>query len=221
MIQALKAAVAAKVEMIEIDVHETRDGRFIVYHDHSLNADTPSWANLTYAQIQDLPINKGQAPLLSECLKVIDSLPVDLDIKSCVNVNNLVNKLNSASLQQGSVVSSREYNLLRQLHLRAVQPPLFLIVALSLRQPLRQNIRNTSLCIVPQLLPRFLAGIAVHHCLAHRRTVNCFQRHNKSVLVWTVDDHRKMEKFISLGVEGIITNFPGRLQKLKDRLTYK
>lgn len=221
MIQALKAAVAAEVEMIEIDVHETLDGRFIVYHDHSLSADTPSWGNLTYAQIQDLPINNGQAPLLSECLKVIDSIPVDLDIKSCVNVNNLVNKLNTASLQQGSVVSSREYNLLRQLHLKAVQPPLFLIVAISYGQSLRQNIRNTSLCIAPQLLPRFLAGIAVYHRFAHRRTVNCLHRNNKSVLVWTVDDHRKMEKFISWGVEGIITNYPGRLQKLKNQFTSK
>jgi glycerophosphoryl diester phosphodiesterase len=124
--------------------------------------------------------------------------------------------LNAASLQQGSVVSSREYNLLKKLHLRSVQTPLFLIVSISHRLSLRQNIRNISLCIAPQLLPQFLTGIAGYHHLVRQRIVNGLQRNGKSVFVWTVDDHRKMEKFISWGVEGIITNYPGRLQKLKN-----
>ena len=219
MIQALKAAVAAEVEMIELDVHETHDGHLIVYHDNSLNADTPSWTNLTYAQIQDLAVRKGHIPLLSECLQVIDSIPVDIDIKSYVNLANLVRKLNSASLQQGSVVSSRDCNLLKQLHIRKVQSPLILIIAILHRLSLRQNIRNTSLCIAPQLLPQFLKGIAVYHHLVRKKFVNCIQRKGKRVFVWTVDDRREMEKFISWEVEGIITNYPKRLQKLKNQFT--
>ncbi len=215
MIPALKAAVAAEVEMIEIDVHETHDGHLIVYHDNSLNADTPSWSNLTYAQIQDLAVHKGHVPLLSECLKVINSIPVDIDIKNYVNLVNLVRKLNTASLQQGSVISSRDYRLLKQLHMREVQSPLILIVAISPRLSLRQNIRNTLLCIAPQLLPQFLKGIAVYHHLVRQKIVNRLQRKGKKVFVWTVDDRREMEKFISWGVEGIITNYPDRLQKLK------
>jgi glycerophosphoryl diester phosphodiesterase len=215
MIPALKAAVAAEVEMIEIDVHETHDGHLIVYHDNSLNADTPSWSNLTYAQIQDLAVHKGHVPLLSECLKVINSIPVDIDIKNYVNLANLVRKLNTASLQQGSVISSRDYRLLKQLHMREVQSPLILIVAISPRLSLRQNIRNTLLCIAPQLLPQFLKGIAVYHHLVRQKIVNRLQRKGKKVFVWTVDDRREMEKFISWGVEGIITNYPDRLQKLK------
>jgi len=37
------------------------------------------------------------------------------------------------------------------------------------------------------------------------------------VLVWTVNEVAEMEKFISLGVDGIITDFPEKFWKLKLR----
>jgi len=51
-IPAFKAAKDAKVDMIEMDVHETGDGRFIVVHDGRLDPDTPPWRNLTYPQVR-------------------------------------------------------------------------------------------------------------------------------------------------------------------------
>jgi glycerophosphoryl diester phosphodiesterase len=221
-IPALKAAVAAKAEMIEADVHETRDGYFIVHHDNSLNHDTPSWADLTYTQVRNLTARNGQAPRLSDCLRAIGSMPVDLEIKSYVNVSNLVRELEASPPSQGSVVSSFDYYLLKRLHARGVSLPLILIVAISSRRSLEQNIRNAYLCLAPQLTPKFLDGVAVHYNLAYKHLIKCLQSKGSTVFVWTVDEFARMKKFISWGVDGIITNYPDRLleviQSLRDSI---
>ena len=219
-IPALKAAVAAKAEMIEADVHETYDGYFIVHHDNSINHDTPSWANLTYAQVKNLTARDNRVPLLSDCLKAVGTMPVDLEIKSYVNTANLVRELEALSPTPGSVISSFDFYLLKSLHARGVILPLILIVTISKQQSWVDNIRSASLCLAPQLMPKFLDGVAVHYNLAHKPLISCLQSKGSTVFVWTVDEFARMKKFISWGVDGIITNYPDRLleviQSLRD-----
>ena len=216
-IPALKAAVSAKADMVEIDVHETRDGNFIVYHDNSLNHDTPSWGSLTYAQVQNLTDHDDRAPLLSDCLKAIGSTPVNIEIKSYVNTINLVRELKASSLSPGSVISSFDFYLLKRLHTKGVILPLILIVAISKQLTWGKNIRNAYLCLAPQLLPKFLDGLSVHYNLAHKSLIKCLQSKGSTVFVWTVDEFTRMKKFVSLEVDGIITNYPDRLQELRGR----
>jgi glycerophosphoryl diester phosphodiesterase len=109
-IPALKAAVDAEVEMIEMDVHETWDGRFIVYHDDRLNHKTPPWNSLTYSQVQSLTSQDDRAPLLSDCLEATRSTPVDIELKRCTSVDNLLETLKASSLLKGSFISSSNYN---------------------------------------------------------------------------------------------------------------
>ena len=216
-IPALKAAVSAKAEMIEMDVHETRDGNFIVHHDNSLNNDTASWSSLTYEQVQNLTDHDERAPLLSDCLKAIGSTPVNIEIKSYVNTISLVNKLNASSLSPGSVISSYDFYLLKLLHAKGVILPLILNVAISNRLTWGKNIRNAYLCLAPKLLPKFLDGLSVHYNLAHKSLIKCLQGKGSTIFVWTVDEIARMKKFIYLGVDGIITNYPDRLQELRSQ----
>lgn len=216
-IPAIKAAVDANVEMIEMDVHETRDGRFIVYHDDRLNPATPPWRNLTYDQVQSLTAYDDRAPLLSDCLEATRSIPVDIELKHCMRIENLLETLEAASLEKGSVISGSDYNLLRELDKKDVQFPLILIVSFSKRQTVRQNFQNAVLCIAPGLLPKFLDGVAIHHRLVRKTFVNRLQGEGSNVFVWTVDDREDMEKFVTWRVDGVITNYPHRLQDIKRR----
>ena len=50
--------------------------------------------------------------------------------------------------------------------------------------------------------------------LAQASLVNDAHRHNMSVIFWTVDDEADMRKLIKLGVDGIITDRPDRLEAL-------
>ncbi|MBU0988140.1 MAG: glycerophosphodiester phosphodiesterase, partial [Proteobacteria bacterium] len=110
-----------------------------------------------------------------------------------------------------SVVSSFDYDLLKRLHAAGVRLPMLLLVSLSRRRTPAQFLRNASLALVPQLLPRFLSGAAIHYSLAHKIMISAMQRRGGTVFVWTVDNVELMKKFISLGVDGIITNDPDKL----------
>jgi len=213
-IPALMAASTVKAEMVEMDVHETRDGCFIVHHDNALNHHTPPWRNLTYAQIQHLTEHDGRAPRLRDCLKAMGSMPVDLEIKGCINPSNLARELEKASLSPGSLISSPHFFLLKYLHAQKIHLPLVLVIAISICQTLIQNIRSAVLCVAPQLLPDFINGVAVDHRLAHKTFIRRLQRNGVKVFVWTVDERKQMETFISRGVDGIITDYPDRLIKL-------
>ena len=214
-IPALKAAMDADVEMIEMDVHETWDGRFIVYHDDRLNLNTPPWNRLTYSQVRSLTSNDNRAPLLTDCLEATRSIPVDIELKRCTSIDNLMETLKLSSLLEGSLISSSNYDLLLQLHKRDIQLPLILIVSISKRRTVKQNLQNAMLCILPGLLPGFLDGVAVHYPIARKTFIQSMQQGGSKVFVWTVDDREKMEKYVSWRVDGIISNYPHRLQEIK------
>ena len=172
-----------------------------------------------HAQVQDITPHDDCPPTLLDCLKAIGFTPVDIEIKSYVNISNLVKELEASSPPPGSVISSFDLHLLKRLHATGVKLPLLLIVSLSMRQTMAQNLRNASLCIAPQLLPKFLDGVAVNHHLAHKAFIKGLQRNGGTVFVWTVDEQTTMEKFISWEVDGIVTNYPERIQKLSPRST--
>lgn len=213
-IPAFKAAIEANVAMIELDVHETRDGRLIVFHDNALTPSSPTWGNLTHAQIQDMTPQDDRPPILLECLNAIGLTPVDIEIKSYLNVANLLKELEAAAPPPGSVISSADFHLLKRLHATGVNLPLLLIVSISMQQTTAQILRNASLCVSPQLLPKFLDGVAVQHHLAHKILIKSLQRNGRTVFVWTVDEPTTIEKFISWEVDGVITNYPERIQNL-------
>jgi glycerophosphoryl diester phosphodiesterase len=214
-IPAFKAAMDARIEMIEIDIHETRDGHFIVYHDDRLNQNSPPWDRLIYSQVQSLTSNDDRAPLLSNCLEAIRSIPMDIEIKGCASVDNLLETLNGSSFMEGSFISSSNYDILLQLHKRGVHLPLILIVSISRQQTIKQNLQNAILCILPSFLPRFLHGVAVHYPIARKTFIQRLQQGGLKVFVWTVDDSENMKKYVSWRVDGIISNYPHRLQDIK------
>ncbi|MBW2192396.1 MAG: hypothetical protein JRF27_01270 [Deltaproteobacteria bacterium] len=213
-IPALVAAVAEKAEMIEMDVHETRDGRLVVHHDNTLGRDVPPFRELTYNQIQNLTEGDDRCPLLSDCLKAIGSIPVDLEIKTCINVTRLSRELIKSNPSSGSFVSSFDYSLVKRLHKEKIRLPILLLITLSIRQRLKHNIRNAVLCIVPQLLPKFLDGVALDHRIARKAIIKAHKRYGTKIYVWTVNTQKDMKKFVSSGVDGIITDRPDRLRKL-------
>lgn len=213
-IPALRAAAAAGAEMIEMDVHETRDGRFIVHHDSSLNHHTPPFRHLTYEQIQRLTENDDRCPLLSSCLAAIGSMPVDLEIKSCENVRNFSVELEKSPPSPGSVVSSFDLRLLGNLYAQGINLPILLLVTVSIRQELNRNIRSAFLCVFPKTLPAFLHGVVLDRRIAYKRLIRRLRFYGSTVFVWTVNAPAEIEKFISWKVDGIITDCPDRMRKL-------
>ncbi len=205
-IPAFEEAILARADMIELDIHETADERFIVHHDPSLDADSPLWQHLTQPQVHELTRRDGRAPLLADSLRIIGETPVDLEVKRFVDVDHLIRELADSPPAEGSFLSSFNLDFLKQLNSSGIQYPLVLIIGRALRRSVIQNVLNILLLLRPQLLPGFLAGVALDYRLAKRRVVDRFKQSGTRVYVWTVDHPTEMQKFLAWEVDGIVTN---------------
>lgn len=82
-IEAFDLAVQGGADMIELDVHPTRDGRFAVLHDVSVDRTTRGSGlvqNLTAAEIRELD---GRVPMLEDVLAwAIDRAYLNIDVRN-------------------------------------------------------------------------------------------------------------------------------------------
>ena len=210
-IAAFLAAVEARVSMIEMDVHQTSDGDFVVHHDLRLSEDSPAWSDLTSASILEMMKTDPRAPSLSSCLDTIGAVPVNLDVKSYRCCSYIVQYLRSHPLPAGSILSSFDYRLLIQLHKIRFDLPLFLNTSISPRRSTLHNIRSATFCPLPQLVPSFLRGLSVNDRLVSHRLVRSLHRRGLLIYVWTVDDLVRMKRLVQWDVDGVITNHPDLL----------
>lgn len=75
-IESFKRAFEAGVDIVELDVHITKDGRFVVSHDPNLKRVSGSWAQisrLTFPELRKFKLKNGETlPLLSTVLDLIE-----------------------------------------------------------------------------------------------------------------------------------------------------
>ncbi|MBT3359732.1 MAG: hypothetical protein HN403_08905 [Rhodospirillales bacterium] len=81
------------VDLVEFDVHPTRDGRLVVHHDPLLDRMTDGAGPLnekTFAELSELTIkgtDDGRIPLLSEVIEVFRPTPIALRIEIKADAN--------------------------------------------------------------------------------------------------------------------------------------
>jgi len=203
---AFRAAVSVGVDMVELDLHETKDGKFPVHHDDSPPGECPPWPKISLREGREAFRDSTAAPFLSECLEVLGDTPVNLEVKSFLSISRLGRELQY--LPSGSLVSSKHLRILRALKGRS-DLPLYLIYNISESRSWWENRRNHLYRVLPFLIPRFLAGISVKQDYLYRGE---FCRDLKSrhfrVIAWVVDNPVQIKRLTQLGVDGIITGQP-------------
>lgn len=223
------------VDVIEMDVWMSRDGCPIVIHDASVNRITNGngrVSKMTLSEIKSLdaayyfnPEGERNYPLrgmgitIPSLQEVFESLPgvmmnieiqqvyppmenwlynliLEYDMQELVTVaakNHLVHKrfrsLNKAGVSvSASINQSVLFSIFSELGLSRLYHPDINVFQLP------DKIGNTQL-ITPKLIEA-----------AHVQ--------GKEVHVWIINDPEEMEKFIEMGIDGIITDFPDRLREI-------
>jgi glycerophosphoryl diester phosphodiesterase len=213
-VPAFMEAMRIGADMVELDVHETKDGEFIVFHDAAYSLTTPRWTRLTYMQIRDL-VGDIMAPRLVDCVAVIPGMPINISVKRIKHPSQLAKLLNSIHFPKGTFISSPQYFDLRALHRLKTKLPLFLILSWPPQASAKLYVQIASGMRILRFLPTFLSGVSIHHRLISRRLIELLHERNLKVHTWTVNNPKKMQKLIEHGIDGIITNRPDILMDLK------
>ncbi len=216
---AFRAAIDAGCDMIELDVHLTRDGEVVVIHDDTLERTTSgrgTVAGKTFAELRGLdagawfdPRFSGERiPALAEVLALTrNRILVNIELKKGKNFPYTMEELADRTLRVVEMAVMADQVLFSSFDPAAVE---------RIRE---RNPRLPVALIVekPWMKPAEAGGGTIYPVLNCRTTVlneeNIRRAHAGGIRVhvWTVNTQKAMARFIALGVDGIITNHPDRL----------
>lgn len=220
---AFRHAVALGYRHLETDVHVTRDGVLLAFHDPHLDRVTDlsgAIADLTYAEIRAARVGgREPVPTLEELVEAFPQVQFNIDIKSRAAAAPLARFVTeheelAGRLMVGSFspAALREFRRLTHGSVRTSAHPLEIAAYLVLPSG--------------RIAARLLAGrpAALQVPVRHRRFIRVVTRRfvakahaaGAEVHVWVVDDADEIRRLHALGVDGIFTD---RTDVLRDVLT--
>lgn len=214
---AFEAAVRLGYRYLETDVHPTKDGVLVAFHDDRLDRVSDqrgAIADRTWTEIAQVELMGGQRiPRLDDLLAAWGDVRFNIDPKSDASAKLLpgVFARVGVGLDRVCIGSFSDRRLER---LRAELGP-DLCTSMGPREVVRLRLAALSIPTGPfaarcAQVPVWYGPIPV----VDRRFVEAARSRDLQVHVWTVNEEREMEQLIRLGVDGIITDRPSLLKEV-------
>jgi glycerophosphoryl diester phosphodiesterase len=219
---AFRHAVALGYRHLETDVHVTRDGVLLAFHDAHLDRVTDlsgAIADLTYAEVQAARVGgREPVPTLAELVDAFPQVRFNIDIKSRPAAAPLARFVQERGLEDRIIVGSfsrvalREFRQLTGGTVPTSAHPLEIaayLLAPSGRVAARLVGGRPSALQVPVRHRRFIKVVTP-------RFVRKAHAAGAEVHVWVVDDAEEIRRLHAMGVDGIFTD---RTDVLREVLT--
>ncbi|MFC3750288.1 glycerophosphoryl diester phosphodiesterase membrane domain-containing protein [Paenibacillus sp. GCM10012306] len=203
-IEAIQGAIEAHADYAEIDVLETKDGDLAVIHDTNLKRLTGTHAqvyDLTMDELRELQVKQGsftgRISSLAEVMNVArGKIKLNIEIKTHGKEKNLVETfiriMRENHFENESVVQSLNYEIVQQV--KAAAPDL--------------QVGYIMFAGVPDMGRIAADFVVMEEYMVKESVIASAKRYHKPIYVWTVNDKDSMRRFFSMGVDGIITDYP-------------
>lgn len=231
---AFRNAAALGVDMLDTDMHATKDGVLVLSHDDTLNRLTDTQGrieDMTLEQVQaadagyTLSLDGGQTfpfrgqgvrvATLAELLGAFPDMPLSIEIKQVSPSLGVpfCQALRDAGATARVVVSS--FSDVAMQDFRAACPEVLTSMTEKELRPLvlLSKVGLAGLAPLPgrsAQVPLTGGGITV----VTPSFVKAMHRRGVSVQVWTINDEATMRRLIRMGVDGILTDDPVLLKRV-------
>lgn len=224
-LDSFRKAAAMGVDMVEVDIRLTKDKHPVAIHDARVKRLTESYGtvrSLTLKQVKKLKVFKSEPiPTLAEVLEVVNgSIGLNIELKVKGSAEVVVQTLRDFKVDMRNIMISSNYpNEIRAVE--ALEPKI--VTAVILRAPNGFSFWYVFDALAVLFFPitkyymlwvvRHARAdyINLHRLLFSRKKVMFFKKHGIKTCAWTVDSPKQIAHLKSLGVDGIITNYPDRL----------
>jgi glycerophosphoryl diester phosphodiesterase len=214
--RAFKSAVDIGYKYLETDVHLTKDGFLIAFHDDTLDRVTNKSGlirDLTLSEIKKAKIaGTDEIPLLSELLNSFTDCFFNIDCKVDETVQPLINLINNKDFINRVCIGSfsqKRINFIRKSlgkEVKTSMGPAEVILSKFLSYTsLGYNFKSSYTSI-----PIRRYGIN----LLDERNINYLKSNNQKVIAWTINDEDQMKMLINIGIDGIMTDNLTLLKKV-------
>jgi glycerophosphoryl diester phosphodiesterase len=219
---AFRSAVELKCDLVELDYYHSADGVPIVFHDKELDRTTDAVARLGRKKIAvgSLPLadltgldagawfdprfRGTRLPTLAESLDVIQAGSTTLIERKAGDAFTLVKLLEEKQLTGEVMVQAFDWDFVAAC--RQLSPTL--VLGTLHGKPATPE-------LVHQAAATGADVIVWDHEKIDRAHIELIHRLGKKAWVYTVDDPQRASELIAAGIDGIITNRPGRMLELR------
>jgi len=203
-IEAIKGAIEAKADYVEIDVLQTKDGDLAVIHDTNLKRLTGvnmQVYDLTMDELRKLEVKQGDLTgRISSLTEVMDfakgKIKLNIEIKTHGREQHLIDTfirmIREHQFENECVVTSLDYEILQLV--KSAEPKL--------------KVGYIMFAGVPNIGKLDVDFVVLEEYMVKEPIIAAAKLYRKPIYVWTVNSTESMRKFFSMGVDGIITDYP-------------
>lgn len=220
---AFEKAIEARSDVVEMDCQLSKDGHIVVFHDERLNRTAKTNGSVkgkTLKQLKSLDVGRwfkksfqGEKILtLEEAMKIVaGKADVNLDIKHIpkgpLGIElKILFTLSHFDYFERSILSSFELRTLQRIRELAPEARLGVLS--------RKGVKDDPIQTAWKLRAY---SLHLHMDCASGDLIQQASDLGLKTFIWTVNDVREMEKFLALGVDGIVSDFPEKFWKIRQK----
>ena len=211
---AFRRAALDGADGVELDVLLCATGEVVVFHDDDLRrlaGRSERIADLSLADVREVVLNSGaRIPTLEEVFEECGpELLVNVELKA-----SALSKDGMRKLVAGVLAVIQRANVAPRVVISSFHPKILAYwKAAAAHIPFGFLFEQDSSFLLRRAWPlMWLHPFSAHpeNVLCTPRATSRWHQHGYRVNVWTVDDETELRRFREMGVDGIITNDPGR-----------
>ena len=195
---SFRRAVEQQVGWIEFDVHLTRDGEFIVWHDSTLKklGKIAPVSSFSSQELREYDIGEGERmPLLREVLEEFNGqVNLNIELKTKMAGKNLMDYLSSFDREKRWMISSFHLEALKTLREQAVDADLGYLYLL----PFSDHVKIAKVNGFTSINPFYL--------LLSKKRARSAHKNGIRVVPWTVNKKKALRKMVRMEADIIITD---------------
>jgi glycerophosphoryl diester phosphodiesterase len=205
---AFRRALQLGVDALELDIHATRDGVLVVFHDPDgkrMAGVARRLADVTWEEASRWDVGGGERiPTFEEVVRAFPDVPLNVDLKRGI-ADATVDLLRRLGAEERVCLASFQVSTMRRVRALGYRGPTALsrpevITALALPAMVRRG---------PFRCRALRAQLPLS--LAQPWVVGRMKAMGLHVDYWTVDDPAIARRLVAMGADGIMTNDPRRI----------
>lgn len=208
-IEAMEMAATYGFETVEFDVSQTKDGKFVVMHDSSVDRTTNGKGKikrLTYDEIRLLKIDGGngyskkyknaKVPSLEEILKLCKKRNMTplIHVKSVSDISGLLKIIKKTGFNNKAILCSSSANTLINIKTMNKKIKLLIVVSGDGQSAVKFAKKNK------------LAGINISSKALDLKVLTDTKKNGMTVYVWDVYKKSSFDSLIEYGIDGVVSN---------------
>jgi glycerophosphoryl diester phosphodiesterase len=192
-------ALQLRVDMIELDIHCSKDQIPVVIHDNTIERTTTGSgliSDFTAKELQEFGI-----PTLEDIFLLVNNqCDINIEIKEFEATKSVLHLIDSSFFSKDKIlISSFDWNALQEVRFHDEQ--------------LRIGILTETDLALAFSFAKFIKAYSIHpyYHLLNTDNTKQMQEKNFKIFAWTINEFEDLQKIKSLQVDGIISDFPDRI----------